>query len=306
MKPIDDMPGNPPKTAEALPQNGSCSVAPSGEDPAQFVSEVGGVLEICVDSYDSLLRALEAGADRIELCGALSLGGISPALGLLSLAKPYSNRVFVMVRPRAGDFCYSDLEFETMLEEIRQIKHLGFPGIVAGILTESGDVDIARMRQIVSIASPMQVTFHRAFDNGRDPDRMLCDLIGLGIDRVLTSGQAVSALSGAERIRALQEKYGAQITLMPGAGITDDNLSDIVAITRCREFHMSAKRLLPSRMAYCKEENPIPNEMIWENDPQQIRTAKAILQSIAVCDQHQSATPRDSGRRQSAKDERGK
>lgn len=249
-------------------------------------------LEICVDSYESLVRAIKCGADRIELCSALSLGGMSPSFGLLSLAGKILREaegrstggvkkceIFVMIRPRAGDFCYSEHEFSVMLEEVGLAKKLGFDGIVTGILHTDGAVDSERMAEIVSAAKPMAVTFHRAFDNGGDPRRMVETLIDLGVDRLLTSGQRHTALEGAALIRALNSNYGDRIVIMPGSGITDTNLPEVIRLTGCTEYHMSAKKLSAPRYAGGKisEELPIPNEPVWENDGEQIRRAAEIL-----------------------------
>lgn len=270
-------------------------------------------LEICVDSYASLQNALAHGADRIELCSALSLGGLSPTPGtLLSAAelgsgfravctaescaehcsKPLSEyntehessfqnndiqKIFVMVRPRAGDFLYTDAEFEVMLREVRTIKKLGFPGIVVGMLTPDGNVDVLRLAALVEEARPMSITFHRAFDNGADPKRIIEDLISLGIDRVLTSGQAATASEGAALIRELQEIYGKQIVIMPGSGITSSNLEELIRFTRCTEYHLSAKKWIPSQMQFKKSPLPISDDPSWFNDAEEICKAKEIL-----------------------------
>ncbi len=162
-------------------------------------------LEVCVDSYESLLRAKEAGADRIELCASLKEGGLTPSYGLLKLASGVKDiLIYVMIRPRAGDFHYSVAEYQTMLEDIKIVKELGFPGIVTGILQTDGKVDVERMQGILQLTSPLDVTFHRAFDNSIYFEEALEDLIGLGIARVLTSGGEQSALAGLENISSWQ------------------------------------------------------------------------------------------------------
>lgn len=235
-------------------------------------------LEICVDSYASLQNAIACGADRVELCSALSLGGLSPSHGTLLLAaRHYRDRVFVMVRPRAGDFLYTDAEFAVMLEEVDFVKKLGFPGIVVGMLTPEGNVDLPRLKRLVSEARPMSVTFHRAFDNGGNPRTMIEDLISIGIDRLLTSGQEADAYRGAALIRSLQEEYGEKICIMPGAGIHSRNLEALIERTGCREYHLSAKTFIPSRMHFKKHVLPIPDDPSWYNDAEEIQKAKSIL-----------------------------
>lgn len=240
------------------------------------------ILEICVENIASLENAFRHGADRVELCSALSLGGLSPALStLLSVAPSDKSRVYVMIRPRAGDFCYSDTEFRGMLRETEMIRQMGFGGIVTGILTPVGNVDTARMREIIAIARPMEVTFHRAFDNGVDPDGMLRDLIRLGVNRVLTSGRRQVASAGAEDIKRWNRLYGNEILLMPGAGITAENIRELILTTGCREYHMSAKLLLPSAATDSRTVFPIPHDPIRYNDGEQIAGAKQILSEIA-------------------------
>lgn len=235
-------------------------------------------LEICVDSYASLQNALINGADRVELCSALSLGGLSPSYGtLLMAADSHRDRVFVMVRPRAGDFLYTDAEFAVMLEEVKAAKRLGFPGIVVGMLTPEGNVDISRLARLIAEARPMSVTFHRAFDNGANPQKMIEDLISVGVDRLLTSGQEQDAIKGATLIRTLQQKYGTKICIMPGSGINSHNLDSLIELTGCEEYHLSAKTFLPSMMHLKKPVLPIPDDPSWYNDGDEIRNAKRIL-----------------------------
>lgn len=242
-------------------------------------------LEICVDTLASLDNAILHGADRIELCSALSLGGLSPSAGLLQMAKAHRKRVCVMVRPRAGDFCYSDSEFRLMLEELRLIRSMGFLGAVFGILLPKGQIDEARAKIFVQEAGQMELTFHRAFDNGANPHEMMESLLRLGIHRVLTSGQAQSAPEGAALIRELQDAYGKRIAIMPGSGVDDANLSSLIETTHCTEYHMSAKVLLPSVMQCIKPVMPIPHEAIWHNDGSRIRRARDIL------DRYESGLP---------------
>lgn len=199
-------------------------------------------LEICIDAIESARTAQAAGAHRLELCAALNIGGITPSYGLLKLAAGLEGiEKTVMIRPRSGDFVYTSGEIETMAQDIEMVHSLGFKSIVLGILLPSGRIDLERMAFLVSIAKEMSVVFHRAFDVADNPEQDIPGLIDLGVKRILTSGQKSTAIEGAERIRDLQARFGQQITIMPGAGITPENLPWLRAITKCTEFHMSAK-----------------------------------------------------------------
>ncbi len=243
-------------------------------------------LEVCVDSYESLLRAREAGADRIELCASLKEGGLTPSYGLLKLASKLDDiPIYVMIRPRAGDFLYSEAEYETMLEDIKIVKKLGFPGIVTGILQADGKIDMERMQDLLRLASPLDASFHRAFDNSLCFAEALEDLVRLGIRRVLTSGGEKTALAGLGNISSWQKRFGRAITIMPGSGITGENIRQICEKSRCSEFHLSAKSLLDSKMDYSGKRNPedlpIPQERIWSNDIEEIKQVKMILEEYA-------------------------
>lgn len=206
-------------------------------------------LEICVDSVDSALIAQEAGADRIELCSCLDVGGLTPSLGAITSAKNLLDiPIHVLIRPRMGDFCYSDLEFQQMLRDLRLAKDTKTEAVVFGILTPEGNVDIYRTALLVEAARPLGVTFHRAFDFCVDPFQALEDLISLGVDRILTSGQKNTALEGAPLIKELIEKAENKIIIMPGSGINSQNLPALIQQSGAKEFHLSASRFLPSPM----------------------------------------------------------
>jgi len=197
------------------------------------------VLEVCIDSVESAVASQEGGASRVELCANLNEGGTTPSAGSIELArKRISIGLHVMIRPRPGDFCYSDLEFEVMRRDIQIAKDLRADGVVLGILNRDGIVDVARMKELVHLARPMNVTFHRAFDESADPFAALEQIIGLGIDRILTSGGKRSAFDGIARIRDLVNKSSGRITIMAGSGVTIRNVKAIVSETRVKDIHV--------------------------------------------------------------------
>lgn len=223
-------------------------------------------LEVCVDSLESALAAQSGGADRIELCSNLSIGGTTPTMGLIEIVrKNIDIDVYVMIRPRGGDFCYSDYEYMVMKKDIDYVKKLGVNGIVTGILTPHGEVDIKRMEEIVKLAHPLKVTFHRAIDRSNDIFKAVEILIQLGIGRVLTSGGKQFAIDGVEVIKELIEKYGKQIKIMPGSGINEINVNEIIRKTNAEEVHFSGKVFQKSKMIY-KNIDVNPAEQITISD----------------------------------------
>jgi copper homeostasis protein len=204
------------------------------------------LLEIAVDTVEAAMAAERGGADRVELCGDLSVGGVTPDAALLrAVRKQIYIPVFVMIRPRAGDFVYSAAEFEEMKASIVTAKGLGADGLVLGILKRDKSVDIQRTGELVSLGKPLPVTFHRAFDETADLSRALDDVVQTGAERILTSGGAPSALKGAENIASIVDAVAERITIMPGAGINADNILQVAAVTRAREFHSGLSGALP-------------------------------------------------------------
>jgi copper homeostasis protein len=199
------------------------------------------ICEICVDSVAGVRAAKEAGAQRVELCADLLEGGITPSLGMIRQARKVSGITLnVMIRPRGGDFLFNEDEFAAMRADVETAKAEGANGVVIGLLTAAGEIDATRSRELVALARPLSVTFHRAFDVAAEPFRALETLIALGVDRVLTSGQEPSVLEGLPLIVELMKRAGDRIIVMPGGGITARNVERIVEATKPREIHFAA------------------------------------------------------------------
>ncbi|KAA3612434.1 MAG: copper homeostasis protein CutC [Planctomycetota bacterium] len=207
--------------------------------------------EICLDSVACVQAAEAGGAHRVELCANLVEGGTTPSPGMVRLAmESTSLPIMVMVRPRGGDFCYSDLEFEVMKRDVDQWRKMGVHGVVFGLLKPDGRIDLSRTAELVELARPMEVTFHRAFDMCRDPHQGLEDLVIAGVDRVLTSGQEASVVEGAPLIRKLLAQAADRLVVMPGAGLEPENIRAVVEETGAKEVHFTAFRHFESPMAY--------------------------------------------------------
>ncbi|MGE0238318.1 MAG: copper homeostasis protein CutC [Parvibaculaceae bacterium] len=199
------------------------------------------IYEICVDSVAGVRAAKAAGAHRVELCANLLEGGTTPSRGMIRTARGIAGiGLQVIIRPRGGDFLYDADEFAIMEADVDTAKAEGADGVVIGLLTADGEVDAARTRALIAQARPLSVTFHRAFDMTRDAVAALETLIGLGVDRILTSGQEPSVLEGLPVITDLIRRAGDRIIIMPGAGITQRNAARIIAEARPKEIHFAA------------------------------------------------------------------
>lgn len=208
-------------------------------------------LEICCYSVESALLAAKCGADRIELCQNYTEGGTTPSFGSIRTALAHLQiPLNVMVRPRGGDFLYSSIEFEIMKQEVQQLKTMGANGVVVGFLQADGQIDLKRTQEMIDLAGDMEVTFHRAFDMCRDPMLALEQLIELGVTRILTSGAKVNVVEGMNMLTQLIEKADQRIIVMPGCGLTPDNLSELLHRTQAMEVHSASKTFISSRMTY--------------------------------------------------------
>jgi copper homeostasis protein len=209
------------------------------------------LIEACVDAIDAALEAERGGAGRLELCGELLQGGVTPSAGLIGAVRERVKiPLFVLIRPRTGDFLYSADERDVMLRDIAMAKSLGADGVVIGALTANGDVDADTIRKLIDAARPMQVTFHRAFDFARDQGAAMNDLLALGVDRVLTSGGATNAMEGAASLKRLVARADGAMTILAGGSITASNVADVVRLSGVHEVHLRAAVRVESAMKH--------------------------------------------------------
>ncbi|XP_057307575.1 copper homeostasis protein cutC homolog isoform X1 [Hydractinia symbiolongicarpus] len=208
-------------------------------------------MEICIDSVESAINAENAGASRVELCSNLMEGGTTPSLGVFQIVKKKTSiPVFVMIRPRGGDFLYSDTEFEVMKTNVKIFKQHNADGFVFGILTKDGEIDLTRNKELIDLCKPKPVTFHRAFDVVCDGDKALEDVISLGFTRILTSGMESTCLEGLPNLTHYVKKANGRITIVPGGGINERNVERILSGSGAKEFHCSARSSRQSDMVY--------------------------------------------------------
>lgn len=208
-------------------------------------------IEICLENIESIIASEESGADRVEFCSDLFEGGLTPSLGMFRVARKHCNiDMNVMIRPRGGDFCYSDVEFETMLENTKIFKEEGANAIVFGILDKDGEIDMERSQKIIDVARPLPVTFHRAIDMSNDAIRSLKNLIDLGVDRVLTSGLEATVMEGIITLKEMIKYAKDDIIIMPGCGISERNFEYIKETLKAKEYHVFLPELRASKMVY--------------------------------------------------------
>jgi len=242
-------------------------------------------LEICCFSLQSCIVAAGSGADRIELCADPGDGGTTPSYGLiLSAREKCAVRLYPIIRPRGGDFFYDEYDYSQMLSDIRICKDLGCDGIVIGGLSPDGSVDKASCAMLVEAAAPMGVTFHRAFDRAKNPQQALEDIIDIGCERILTSGQYPTASEGAGLIHQLIEQAGKRIIIMPGGGIRAEGIVALAKETGAREFHTAARVRIPSMMQFV---NPHMNEQLSSVavHSDQVRQMRTLLDQLNLSEQ---------------------
>ena len=217
--------------------------------------------EICANSVSSCIAAQEGGADRVELCAGIPEGGTTPSYGMIrSASESITIALNVIIRPRGGDFLYTEEELREMVYDIHMAKELGADGLVFGCLTPEGEVDMNAMKLLMEAAGETPVTFHRAFDHSADPLKALEDIISLGCARILTSGCRPSALEGASLLAELVEKADGRIIIMPGCGVKENNIAEIARLSGAREFHFSARESVESGMIFRNPEVAMGSE----------------------------------------------
>lgn len=245
------------------------------------------ILECCVDSTASALEAAKGGADRLELCSNLVIGGTTPTLSLFEQIRSHTPiRIHALIRPRFGDFLYSDEEFQLLRREVLQFKKAGAEGVVIGCLQPDGSLDLPKMKELIACAEGMSITLHRAFDMCRDPFAELEKAKELGIHTILTSGQHASCLAGIERMKELCKAAGDEIDILAGAGIQAAAVEKLLQETPLTSFHMSGKKVLESSMQF---RNPqvsmglpgMSEYEIWQTDQQAVRAVRTLLDAKA-------------------------
>ena len=241
------------------------------------------IIEIVVFNIESAINAQLGGADRIELCDNPGEGGTTPSFGIIEQTRKNLNiDVFVMIRPRGGDFCYSDHEFAAMQRDIEMCKQLKVDGVVFGILTSDGRIDRERNKRLIELARPMKVTCHRAFDMTLDPFEALEDCISVGFNRILTSGQQPQATQGIDLISRLNQKAAGRIVIMPGSGVSEETVAGIVANTGASEIHFSAKGFVKSKAGHnqlIRFTDPLPGDLgNWISDASTIQRMRRLIQ----------------------------
>lgn len=241
------------------------------------------ILEACVDSVESAIAAQNGGADRLEVCSNLIIGGTTPGVGeFKQMRKLCKIGLNVLIRPRFGDFLYTDSEFQMILEDVRMFRELGADGVVVGCLKPNGELDLERMETLCREAGSMHVTLHRAFDVCKDPYRALEEAVSLGIHTILTSGQQNICIDGKELLGELIKQAGDRIEILVGSGVNAEIIGTLIDEIGATSFHMSGKMKLDSQMQYRKENVDmgmpgIGEYDIFRTDEKQIRKARTLM-----------------------------
>lgn len=244
------------------------------------------ILECCVDSVESAIEAEKGGANRIELCSALVIGGLSPSKALFEKVKEQVNiKIHVLLRPRFGDFCYTDFEHEIIKKEIKMFKELGADGVVIGTLKSDGSLNLGQMKELVEEAEGMSITLHRAFDMCADPFRTLEEVKELGIHTILTSGQKNSCIDGKDLLGQLMKKANREVDILIGGGVDVSVIPALYESTGATSYHMSGKVTLDSEMQYRKEDvsmgvASMSEYQIWRTSAERVSQVKLVLEEL--------------------------
>ncbi|MDR0349370.1 MAG: copper homeostasis protein CutC [Tannerella sp.] len=225
---------------------------------------MGRIIEICANSAQSCVEAEAGGAKRVELCAAIPEGGTTPSYGEIKTAQELTSSIDIniIIRPRGGDFLYTQAEIQSMIYDIEMAKELKIHGAVFGCLTKEGNIDLRLMNRLIEAAKPLSITCHRAFDVCCDPFAALEQLIDLGVDRILTSGQQATAVQGIPLIAELVKRAAGRIIIMPGSGVRETNIAQLEAETGAAEFHTSARSIIHSGMLYRNEQVPMGSSVV--------------------------------------------
>lgn len=246
------------------------------------------LLEACVDSVESAVAASRAGANRLELCSNLIIGGTTPSPALFEQVRANCNcKIHVLIRPRFGDFCYTDHEFQICLKEVGQFRALGADGVVIGILKPDGTLNMEQMRSLTEAAGNLSITLHRAFDVCADPYEALEEAVLLGVNSILTSGQKDHCVEGMDCIRKLVELSGGRVDILVGSGVNPERIRQVYEGTGAVSYHMSGKKVLDSSMVYRKEGvhmglASMSEYEIWQTDPVLIEEAVKVLSGLKL------------------------
>ncbi|MBS6705757.1 MAG: copper homeostasis protein CutC [Lachnospiraceae bacterium] len=244
------------------------------------------ILEVCADSVESVLAAEEGAATRVELCQNLVIGGTTPGPKFFEEVRRHSKiRIHALIRPRFGDFCYTDYEYAVIREEVKMYRELGAEGVVIGILKPDGTLNMEQMEGLMEEAKGMSVTLHRAFDVCADPFAALEDAVKLGIDTILTSGQRNNCLEGAELLRELEKRSAGRICIQAGGGVNAEVIERLAPAAGIRAWHMSGKVTLDSEMRYRKDGvnmglPSLSEYEIYRTSAEKVRAAREVLERI--------------------------
>ena len=246
-------------------------------------------IEICANSVESAVKAQEGGAYRVELCAGIPEGGTTPSFGDIRMARQLlqKTKLHVIIRPRGGDFLYSKLELDIMLHDIKVARQLGADGVVFGCLTAEGNVDVQAMKMLMNAVGDMSVTFHRAFDMCKNPQEALEQIIALGCNRILTSGQEPNAVKGIPLLKELVKQADGRIIIMPGCGVNPSNILQIAEETGASEFHFSGRSTYESGMIYRNPKVSMGGTVKieeYEKDVTNPDIVKAALAELAIKD----------------------